>query len=112
MEHLGLPDESVDTVVSTLTFCTIPDPGRASAEAFRVLRPGGRMVVAEHGPSSNRVVDAAMRAVDPLAIRYGHDHLRRDPVPYLTAAGFEIETTRRSGRFGVMHGVVARKSLA
>lgn len=112
VEQLDLRDESVDTVVSTLTFCTIPDPGRASAEAFRVLRPGGRIVVAEHGPSNNAVVDAAMRAVDPLAVRFGHDHLQRDPEPYLASAGFVIEQVRRSGRFGVVHRAVARKPEA
>jgi ubiquinone/menaquinone biosynthesis C-methylase UbiE len=41
-QALGLSDESVDAVVSTLSLCSIPDAGRAVAEARRVLRPGGR----------------------------------------------------------------------
>lgn len=109
VEHLDLPSESVDTVVSTLTFCTIPDPDKASREAFRVLRPRGRIVVAEHGPSSNPVVGAMMRLVDPLAVRFGHDHLLRVPGPYLERAGFVLEDVRRAGRFDVVHKVIARK---
>ena len=109
VEQLDLPDESVDTVVSTLTFCTIPDPGKACREAFRVLRPGGRIVAAEHGPSSNRLVRTMMRAVDPLAVRFAHDHLLRVPDPYLVEAGFVVEDARRDGRFGLVHKVIARK---
>ncbi len=110
VEQLDLPDESVDTVVSTLTLCTIPDPGQACREAFRVLRPGGRIVVAEHGPSSNRVLRAMMRAVDPLAVRFAHDHLMRVPDQYLLEAGFVVEDVRRDGRFGLVHKVIARKA--
>lgn len=40
-QALEFPDESFDTVVCTLSLCTIPDPRRAVAEARRVLRPGG-----------------------------------------------------------------------
>lgn len=109
VERLDLPDNSVDTVVSTLAFCTIPDPAKACAEAFRVLRPGGQIVAAEHGPASNRVVGAMMRLVDPLAVRFAHDHLLRVPGPYLVEAGFVVEEIRRDGRFGVVHKVVARK---
>ena len=41
-QRLPFADESFDTVVSTLVFCTIPDPYAAMAEIWRVLRPGGK----------------------------------------------------------------------
>jgi SAM-dependent methyltransferase len=47
-ESLPHPDESLDTVVSTLVLCTVSDPARAVAEAARVLRPGGRLLFLEH----------------------------------------------------------------
>ncbi|WP_214368006.1 class I SAM-dependent methyltransferase [Pseudonocardia sp. H11422] len=47
-DTLPVPDASVDTVVSTMVLCTVPDPGAALAEIVRVLRPGGRLLFCEH----------------------------------------------------------------
>jgi sarcosine/dimethylglycine N-methyltransferase len=38
-----LPDASIDAVVSQEAFCHVPDVKRAVAEAFRILRTGGRL---------------------------------------------------------------------
>lgn len=92
---LDLPDGCADTVLSTFTLCTIPDPAAAVREAFRILRPGGQILLAEHGPSSNLVLRAGMRALEPLSVRFGADHLTRDPRPLLEQAGFRINTVQR-----------------
>ena len=47
-EELPLEDASVDTLISTLVFCTVGDPGRAAAEVARVTAPGGRLLLFEH----------------------------------------------------------------
>lgn len=47
-ESLGLPDESVDAVVSTLVLCSVDNQARTLGEIVRVLRPGGRFVFMEH----------------------------------------------------------------
>lgn len=64
-EHLPLPDASVDTAVSTLVLCTVPDPDAALSELRRVLRPGGRLLFLEH-----------VRSRDPRVARW-QDRLRR-----------------------------------
>ncbi len=109
VQDLDLPDASVDTVVSTYSFCTIPDPARASAQAYRVLAPGGMFVLAEHGPSTLAPVRTLMRLLDPISVRFGADHLLRDPLPYLEAAGFTITESYRSGRGGIVFRVLAHK---
>src|SRR5207249_10418367 len=53
-EVLEFPDASFDTVVFALSLCTIPDDRRAVAEARRVLRLSGRLLLLEHVRSSNR----------------------------------------------------------
>ncbi|MDQ4005398.1 MAG: class I SAM-dependent methyltransferase, partial [Actinomycetota bacterium] len=63
-EGLDLPDESFDTVVSTLTMCSIPSYRRALAEAYRVLRPGGRLVMVEHVRSPSVAVRTGQRLLN------------------------------------------------
>jgi len=57
-DALPMADASVDTVVSTLVLCTVPDVDRVLAELVRVLRPGGRLLFCEH-----------VRAEDPKLAR-------------------------------------------
>jgi SAM-dependent methyltransferase len=47
-EDLPFPDDSFDTVVSTLVLCTVAEPRRALSEVTRVLRPGGQLLFLEH----------------------------------------------------------------
>ena len=53
-EALPLPSGSIDTVVSTMVLCTVPDPEAALHEIRRVLRPDGRLLFCEHVRSEAR----------------------------------------------------------
>lgn len=109
VQQLDLPDASADAVVSAYTFCTIPDPAAAARAAWRVLRPGGIFAAVEHGPARSRALTAMMRWVEPLSVRMAADYLTREPVGYLTAAGYTIEHYARTGRGGIVFRVLARK---
>jgi ubiquinone/menaquinone biosynthesis C-methylase UbiE len=107
-QALDLPDARFDTVVCTLGLCTIPDPRRAVAEARRVLRPGGQLLLLEHVRSPVRAVRVIERLLEPLAVRFAADHLTREPLEYLRIEGFEIERVERS-KWGIVERVAARK---
>jgi ubiquinone/menaquinone biosynthesis C-methylase UbiE/predicted ester cyclase len=109
-EALDFPDESFDTVVCTYGLCTIPDDGAAVREASRVLRPGGRLLLAEHVRSPNPVVRAIQRALEPFAHRLGGDHLLREPLEHLDKEGFEVEKVMRL-KAGWVELVSARKPV-
>jgi ubiquinone/menaquinone biosynthesis C-methylase UbiE len=107
-QKLDFPDASFDTVTCTLGFCTIPDTTAAAVEAFRVLRPGGRLLMLEHVRSPVRAVHAVERLLEPLALRFEADHLTREPLDYLPGAGFEIDEVQRS-EWGIVERLRARK---
>jgi ubiquinone/menaquinone biosynthesis C-methylase UbiE len=108
VQALEFPDESFDTVTCTLGFCTIPDTRAAAAEAFRVLRPGGQLLLLEHVRSPARLVRGGQRLLDPLAVHFEADHLLREPLDYLPSVGFEIEEVQRS-KWGIVERLRARK---
>jgi ubiquinone/menaquinone biosynthesis C-methylase UbiE len=107
-QALEFPDESFDTVTCTLGFCTIPDTSRAAAEALRVLRPGGQLLMMEHVRSPVSIVRGGQRLLEPLTLRFEADHLLREPLDYLPEVGFEIDEVKRS-KWGIVERLRAHK---
>jgi ubiquinone/menaquinone biosynthesis C-methylase UbiE len=107
-QALDFDDGAFDTVVCTLALCTVPDPRRAVAEARRVLRPGGRILLLEHVRSPLLAVRLVQHLLEPLSLHLAADHLTREPLDDLAAEGFEIETVERS-KWGLVERVSARK---
>jgi ubiquinone/menaquinone biosynthesis C-methylase UbiE len=91
-EAIPLDDDSVDTVVTTWTLCTIPEVTRALAEMRRVLRPTGHLVFVEHGRSPDPNVTWWQDRLTPLWKRIGGGcHLNRPIRQLLETSGFAIE---------------------
>lgn len=107
-EALDFPDESFDTVICTLALCSIPDEKAAIGEMLRVLRPGGRLVLADHVASSAWPIRQLQRAVELWSVRSAGEHFTRRPIRQLYAAGVRISHQERF-LAGIIERVVAVK---
>lgn len=92
---LPFEDASFDSVVAVLVFCTIPDPERAAAEAFRVLRPGGKLVFFEHVVAPHEGVARWQHRLNPLWKKMACGcEITRDTRGFFERAGFQFEALR------------------
>jgi ubiquinone/menaquinone biosynthesis C-methylase UbiE len=112
-ERIPLEDRSVDTVVSTWTLCTIPDPWLALSEMRRVLKPEGQLIFVEHGRSPDPGVEAWQNRFTPVWKRVaGGCHLNRSIDALIADAGFDITQIERGYRRGPKPMAYLYKGLA
>ncbi|MBI2189883.1 MAG: class I SAM-dependent methyltransferase [Acidobacteria bacterium] len=91
-EAIPLDDESINTVVTTWTLCSIPDVARALAEMRRVLRRHGTLLFVEHGRSPDPGVQRWQDRLTPLWKHIGGGcHLNRPVRELIEQAGFRVE---------------------
>ena len=87
--RLGFRDATFDTIATSCTFCSVPDPVRGLRELHRVLKPEGRLLMFEHVRSRIGPIALMQDLLTPLSRRVGPD-LNRDTLGNLARAGFRI----------------------
>ncbi len=106
-EALPFPEKSFDTVVSSLTTCTFPNPVSALREMARVCKSAGEILLLEHGRSDREWLG---RWQDRRADRYAKQlgcHWNREPVEIVHEAGLTIPRASRKF-FGIFHLIEAK----
>jgi ubiquinone/menaquinone biosynthesis C-methylase UbiE len=96
IEHIPLPDNTVDVIISNCVINLSADKDRVLREAFRVLKPGGRFAVSDvvtYGEVPNEIRQSVLLWVGCIAGALQENEYRAK----LLSAGFErieIEPTR------------------
>jgi len=91
MHHLPLEDASYSQVLIMAGLCYATEPQRVLSEVFRVLKPGGDVVV----------VDLCAHTHEPVRARYGHQQLGFSPDElhrWFVRAGFIVDACGPAGR--------------
>lgn len=88
-QALPHPDASFDVVISSLAMHHLPATDRpaALAEMRRVLRPGGRLLIAEYRPPHNGFLHSLAGALCGHAMQH---HAITDVAGLITEAGFDV----------------------
>ncbi|HEX4923933.1 MAG TPA: class I SAM-dependent methyltransferase [Bdellovibrionales bacterium] len=92
-ENIPISHDSFDTVVSTLTLCSVKDPAQAASEIFRVLKPGGRFLFFEHGLADKPSIQAWQHRLNAFnKVVADGCNINRDMRGLLESAGFRFES--------------------
>jgi ubiquinone/menaquinone biosynthesis C-methylase UbiE len=89
-ESIPMASGSLDTVLSTWTFCSIPGLESALLEIRRVLKPGGRLLFLEHGRSPDADVARLQQRLTPAFTALAGCRLDRNMSQFIDDAGFRI----------------------
>jgi len=90
VERLPFADETFDSAVCTLVFCSVNDPLRGLQEIRRVLKPGGMLLMVEHVRAHGRLTATMQDIVTPFTRLFaGNCHWNRATEQTVYQAGFE-----------------------
>lgn len=108
-QSLAFDDDGFDTVISSLSTCTFPDPTAALGEMDRVCKPDGRILLLEHGRSD-------VGPIARLQDRYADAHYatagcrwNQEPLELVLSVGLPVRKAS-SHALGIVTLIEARPS--
>jgi phosphatidylethanolamine/phosphatidyl-N-methylethanolamine N-methyltransferase len=105
---LKFPDNTFDYVMAFHVVTVVPDPVRMIAEAKRVCKPGGRIVIVNHFTSEVPLLGSLTQALDPLTRWLGwRTDLRLKP--FIETTGLRVETSYKLSKASLYDVLLCRK---
>lgn len=78
VEAIEFPENAFDTIVSSGTLCGYENPLKVLNSFQKWCKPDGRILLLEHGISSNKPLMWLQKSFDPLAVKIAGCHADRD----------------------------------
>ncbi|MDP3882418.1 MAG: methyltransferase domain-containing protein [Nanoarchaeota archaeon] len=105
-QKLKFARNKFNTVIDTLGLCTYPNPLKALKEMKRVCRKNGKILLLEHGISSNNIIRKLQKRRERTHYEKLACHLMRDPKELAKKAGLKILSCKRKF-FGIFYLIEA-----
>jgi ubiquinone/menaquinone biosynthesis C-methylase UbiE len=107
VEAIPFEDNYFDTIVNTMSFPAYPNGDKAMKEIYRVLKPGGRLImVMVNFPNNHNTIGTLI-----VRLWKKSGEIIRDMTPIFKKYNFNF-TEKVMGPFGVVHLYVADKKIS
>lgn len=110
-EALEFPNNSFDTVISTLSTCSFYSPIKALQEIRRVCKPDGKILLIEHGRSTWKWIGRYQDNHVHQQIEQGGCRWNQEPQELVKEAGLNIVHAERT-LLGIFHTMVVSPAKA
>ncbi|WP_425604748.1 class I SAM-dependent methyltransferase [Halobellus ordinarius] len=107
-QDLNFADNSFDTVISSFSTCTFPDPVAALEEMARVCRPNGRILLLEHGRSDNSFLARYQEWRAEAHYERSGCRLTQNPLAVVRQAGLSVDEAE-SAQLGRITWIVCER---
>jgi phosphatidylethanolamine/phosphatidyl-N-methylethanolamine N-methyltransferase len=105
---LKFPDNTFDYVMAFHVVTVVPDPVRMVAEAKRVCKPGGRIVIVNHFTSEVPLLGSLTQALDPITRWLGwRTDLRLNP--FIESTGLRVDKSYKLSKASLYDVLLCRK---
>jgi ubiquinone/menaquinone biosynthesis C-methylase UbiE len=108
-QDLAFADEEFDTVISSLSTCTFPDPVAAVREMDRVCKPDGKILLLEHGRSDVETIGRVQDWRAPSHYESMGCRLNQTPMEHVRAADLRVLDVR-TALAGIVTAIEAEPS--
>jgi len=107
-EDLGFPDATFETVVSSLTVCTFPNPVTVLKGMARVCKPDGHILLLEHGRSDRAWLGRFQDLREESHAKQLGCYWNREPLELVEQANLVTVYARRTF-LGIFHEIEAKR---
>lgn len=110
VSELPFSDDSFDTIIHTLVFCSVKDVSKGLLELERVLKPHGKIIFIEHILPEHGFLKRTFKFINPLWKRVSSGcNLTRSYIESLEQEGFEIIESNKFMKTVFVSGIAIKK---